>query len=140
MIAYFDTSAIVPLLIDEAGSYAAGTIWDRADRVVSTRLARMEARAALAQAARIGRMSAQQLSTSKRALEGVVVQLDLVDIDEVLVGRAADLAEQQLLRAYDAMHLAAAHRLLDEDLVMVAGDAALLTAAAAIGMTIAAIG
>jgi hypothetical protein len=48
VIAYFDTSAIVPLVVDELGTEAAGRIWDVADRLISTRLARAEARAALA--------------------------------------------------------------------------------------------
>lgn len=39
MIAYFDTSAIVPLVIAESGTDAAGRIWDGGDRVVSIRLA-----------------------------------------------------------------------------------------------------
>jgi hypothetical protein len=38
------------------------------------------------------------------------------------------------------VHLAAAHRVRDPDLVLVAGDEALLTAATAEGMTIAAVG
>ena len=140
MIAYFDTSAIVPILIEEVGSEAAGAIWDRADRLVSIRLARVEARAALAQAGRLGRISVQQFDASKRELDRLVAQLDLVDIDDGLVERAADFAEQQSLRAYDAVHLAAAHRLLDRDLVLVAGDRALLEAAHAIGIAVAAIG
>ncbi len=140
MIAYFDTSAIIPLLIEESGTDAAGTIWDEAERLVSTRLARVEARAALAQAARIGRISARQLESSKHELDGLLVQLDLVDVDADLVRRAGDLAETHALRAYDAVHLAAAQRVLDADLVMVAGNRALLTAAEVTGMTIATVG
>ncbi|MGH9189910.1 MAG: hypothetical protein ACRD0Q_07760 [Acidimicrobiales bacterium] len=44
-----------------------------------------------------------------------------------------------LLRGYDAVHLAAADRLRDPDLVVVAGDAALLSAAEAEGMATAAV-
>ena len=89
MIAYFDTSAIVPLVVDELGTEAAAGIWDVADRLISTRLARVEARAALAQAARIGRLTSQQLQAAKRELDGLLDQLDLVDIDEELVRSAA---------------------------------------------------
>jgi hypothetical protein len=42
--------------------------------------------------------------------------------------------------ATDALHLAAADRVRDPDLVVVAGDEALLTAATAKGMTLAAVG
>jgi predicted nucleic acid-binding protein len=139
VIAYFDTSAIVPILIEEVGTDAAGTMWDEADRLVSVRLSRVEARAALAQAHRLGRISSRQFIASKRELDRLVAQLDLVDIDDDLVDRAADLAEQHALRAYDAVHLAAAHRVLDDDLAFVAGDHALLGAAQAIGIAVASI-
>lgn len=140
MIAYFDTSAIVPLLIAETGTDAAGRLWDDAERVVTTRLAWVEARAALASAARLGRVSAPQLKASKRELGHLLIQVDLVEVDDDLVSRAGDLAESLALRAYDAVHLAAAQRVLDDDLVVVAGDRALVAAAEATGMTIAAIG
>ena len=139
MIAYFDTSAIVPLVVDEPGTEAAGTIGDRADRLISTRLARVEARAALARAARIGRLTSRQLLAAKPELDGLLDQLDLVDIDDELVRSAAELAEVHALRAYDAVHLAAAARLAADDVVVVAGDRALLTGAHAIGLAVATI-
>jgi len=140
VIAYFDTSAIVPLLIDEIGTEIAGDIWDRAHRLVSIRLAHVEARAALAQAARLRRISPHHLRSSVRELGDLFAQVDVIDADEDLIHEAGDLAEAQGLRAYDAVHLAAAHRVADVDLVVVAGDRALLTAAEALGMSVAAIG
>ncbi|MGI8792415.1 MAG: type II toxin-antitoxin system VapC family toxin [Acidimicrobiales bacterium] len=139
MIAYFDTSAIVPLLVAEPGTQTAGDIWDRSDRLVSARLAHVEARAALAHAARLGRISPQQLRSSVRELADLFAQVDIIEADEDLIGEAGDLAETQGLRAYDAVHLAAVRRAADVDLVVVAGDRALLTAAEALGISIAAI-
>jgi hypothetical protein len=49
VIAYFDTSAVVPLLVVEAGSPRAATLWNGADRVVSARLVYPEGRAVLGQ-------------------------------------------------------------------------------------------
>lgn len=140
MIAYFDTSAIVPLLIEEAGTPTAGDIWDRADRVVSVRLSHVEARAALAQAARLDRISSKHLRSSVRDLEDLLSQIDMVDVDDDLIREAGELAEDQGLRAYDAVHLAAALRIADLELIVVAGDRALLAAAGALGMSVAAIG
>lgn len=140
MIAYFDTSAIVPLLIEEIGTRTAGDIWDRADRLVSVRLSHVETRAALAQAARIGRISSKHLRSSVRDLEDLLDQVDMVDVDDDLIREAGELAEVQGLRAYDAVHLAAALRVDDLDLIVVAGDRALLAAAGALAMAIAAIG
>jgi predicted nucleic acid-binding protein len=139
VIAYFDTSAIVPLLIEEAATPTAGDLWDRADRVVSVRLSHVEARAALAQAARLGRISSKHLRSSVRGLEHLLGQIDMVDADDELIREAGDLAEDQGLRAHDAVHLAAALRVADLELIVVAGDRALLAAAGALGMSIAAI-
>lgn len=140
MIAYFDTSAIVPLLVDEQGSDAAGELWDRAVLLVTVRLALVEARAALAQARRGRRISGAQLRTSVRELDGLLAQAELVEVDDDVVRLAGDLAEGHELRAYDAVHLAAALTVADDDLVLVAGDRALVTAAHAVGLATAAVG
>jgi hypothetical protein len=124
----------------EVGTENAGTMWDEAERVVSIRLARVEARAALAQAVRLSRINTRQHTMAKGRLDMLLAELDLVDIDDDLVGRAAELAEQQAIRAYDAVHLAAAKRASDQDLVVVAGDRDLLGAAEALGITTAVIG
>ncbi|HEV2809111.1 MAG TPA: type II toxin-antitoxin system VapC family toxin [Acidimicrobiales bacterium] len=139
MIAYFDTSAIVPLVVDEGGTIAAREMWLGADHLASVRLARVEARAALAHASRTGRISSEHLRSSTQHLEGLFVQLDLVDVDDEVVRQAAELAETQALRAYDAVHLAAALQVIEPDLVLVAGDRALLTAAESVGVMVAAI-
>ncbi len=134
MIAYFDTSAVVPLVVAEAGSARAATLWDGADRAVSVRLVYPEGRAALAQAQRFGRLTVRQLRAAVREFEARCLELDLVELDDVLARRAGHLAELHGLRGYDAVHLAAADRVRDPDLVVVAGDRALLTAVAAEGL------
>lgn len=140
MIAYFDTSAVVPLLVAEAGSPRAATLWDGADRVVSARLVYPEGRAALAQAHRLGRLTARRLRSAVAELDLRYGEFDLVEIDDTLVRHAGRLAETHGLGGYDAIHLAAADRVRDRDLVMVAGDRALLAAARTEGMSIAAVG
>lgn len=139
MIAYFDTSAVIPLLIQEPGSESAGRLWDRAGRIVSVRLVYPEARAALAQAHHMGRVTARELRSAAADLDGRCEQIEMLDVDDALTRRAGDLAEQHALRGYDAVHLAAAHRLHDGELVVVAGDRPLLAAAAADGLATASI-
>lgn len=139
MIAYFDTSALVPLLVAEPGSGRAAQLWDGADRVVSVRLVYPEGRAALAQAHRLGRLTARQLRTAVEELTARYEELDIVEVDDELARRAGQLAEAHRLRGYDAVHLAGADRVRDTDFVIVAGDGALLTAATSEGMTIAAV-
>jgi predicted nucleic acid-binding protein len=137
VIAYFDTSAVVPLLVAEPGSARAATLWDGADRVVSVRLVYPETRAALAQAERLGRLTARQLRGAVTELHSLFEGIDLVEVDDALARRAGELADARRLRGYDAVHLAAANRVNDPDVVVVAGDGALLDAATAEGMTIA---
>lgn len=140
MIAYFDTSAVVPLLIAESGSSEAGRLWDDADRVVSASIMLAEARAALAQALRLGRMTAAELDTAKGEFARLVEEIDFVETTRSILTSAGDVAEQYGLRAYDATHLAAALRLADDDIVVVAGDRDLLRAARQAGLAVAPIG
>lgn len=137
MIAYFDTSAVVPLLIAEPGSARAASLWDGADRVVSVRLLYPEARAALAQAERLGRLTAGQLRDVVNELDSLFEEIHLIEVDDALARRAGELADVRQLRGYDAVHLAAADRVRDPDVVVIAGDSALCDAAAAEGMAVA---
>lgn len=136
MIAYFDTSALIPLLIEEPGTARAGRIWDAAEHVTSARLIYTEARAALAQAARLGRLAPEDLATAINALGGLYHQLDLLEIDDTLVRHAGDLAQRHALRGYDAIHLAAAERVRSDTSILVAGDRDLCTAAGQLGMAV----
>lgn len=134
MIAYFDTSALVPLIVSEPGSAAARLLWDGASRSVSARLAYAEGRAAIAHAHRLDRLTARQLRAAVRRFEELWGALDVVEIDEELVFEAGELAETHALGAYDAVHLAAAVRMVDAELVVAAGDGRLLAAALALGL------
>lgn len=134
MIAYFDTSSIVPLLIEEPGSETAGRLWDEADRVVSIRLVYAEGHAALAQAERGRRLDRRHLRRAVTDLLTLYGQLDLVEVTDALVRRAGSLAETHALRGYDALHLAAAEVVNDNELVFVSGDANLCQAADDLGI------
>lgn len=136
MIAYVDASALIPLIIDEPGSQRAGRVWDTADRLTSVRLIYAEARAALAQAARLGRLSAAHLEMAVDELDDLYAQLDLMDVDDPLVRRAGELAKQRSLRGCDAVHLAAAERVATEITVLVSGDRDLCAAAGMLGLAV----
>lgn len=131
MIAYFDTSGLVPLIIQESGSQVAARIWDEATHVVSVRVVYVEARAALAQARLLARLTTTQLSEAVGELDDLYAQIDRIEIDEALTRRGGELAQQYALRGYDAVHLAGAEIVADDDMVLVAGDGDLLQAARA---------
>jgi predicted nucleic acid-binding protein len=134
LIVYFDTSAIVPIIVEEASSLAASRLWDEADHAVSSRLSYAEGRAALAMARRTDRMDDEALRTAVRDLDSLHQQLDVVEVTERLVRDAGSLAEQFSLRGYDAVHLASAKLVHDRDMVLASGDRDLLDAARASGM------
>jgi uncharacterized protein len=129
VIAYFDTSALIPLLIEEPTSFTAAQLWDTADRVASARVVYTEARAALALAHRLERIDGATKARAVNGLETLYDQLDRVDVNDELVRRGGVLAEEHHLRGYDAIHLAAAERIADDDTIVVAGDAELCRAA-----------
>jgi uncharacterized protein len=108
VIAYVDTSSLLKLLIDEDGSDRAELIWNTADVVASAALIVVEARAALAAATRGRRLTAAQHRAAKGELAALVEELTIVEITEDLIVDAAEMAEQEALRGYDAVHLAAA--------------------------------
>ena len=137
MIAYFDTSSVIALLIEEPGSEAAGRLWDEADRLVSIRLVYAEGHAALAQAARGRRLDKRQLGVAVTELLSLYGQLDLVEVTDPLVRRAGNLAETLSLRGYDALHLAAAEFVKDTEVVFVSGDISLCQAAAELRIQVA---
>lgn len=127
----------IPLVMEKPGSDAAGRLWYEADHVVSLRLIYPEARAALGQAERIDRVSPHVQPVLVEDVESLYLQLDRMDIDEALVRRAGDLAQQFGLRGYDAVHLAGAERLNDPQVVLVAGDGDLRDAATDLGLAVA---
>jgi uncharacterized protein len=137
LICYFDTSAVIPLLVEEAGSDVAGRLWDASDHVVSSRLVYPEARAALAQAHRTDRIDSKGLRRAVTGLEGLMRDLDLVEVAPSVVHRAGQLAELLALRGYDAVHLGSAESLVDPDLVLVTGDRQLLRAAGELRIAVA---
>lgn len=134
MIGYLDTSAFVPLLVREPSSAACRRFWDDTDAVVSSRLLYVETAAALAQAHRMARLDDQAYASCRQLLDQLWPQLEVVEVDEPLVRRAAELADLLALRGYDAIHCAAAEQLDDSDLVAASGDKRLLDAWKALGV------
>ena len=136
MIVYVDTSALVPLLIDEPASEACGQMWDSADSIVSTRLAYIEAVAALAMAGRMGRISPQDVSDGRSVLDDLWTVVDIVELDQGLMSHAAELAVLHGLRGYEATHCAAAVAASDDTTIAASGDRRLLAAWRAEGLAV----
>ena len=128
MITYVDTSVLLKLLVDdEVGGDAAERLWLDSDYLVCAEIGYVEARAALAAARRNSRLTTRSLRDAKNELEALWAQVGAVTIDTGLVRSAAELAESDKLRGYDAVHLAAA--LLASATVFASSDDRLLLAA-----------
>lgn len=137
MIAYFDTSALIPLVVGEPASSTCSRLWNEATRVVSTRLIYPEARAALAQAQRMNRLTVMELEQAVDELDAIALEISYIEVSAELVASAGDLAQTHGLRGYDAVHLASAVLVNDEELALVTGDHELAAAAQSIGMSVA---
>jgi predicted nucleic acid-binding protein len=135
VITYVDTSTLLKRLLTEAGSDEADAIWSSADVLASAVTVIVEARAALAAAHRAGRLTSAEHRDAKSELVELLDEITFVEISDPLVEVAADLAEAEALRGYDALHLAAA--LAVDASVLTSADVALCRAAARRGIHVA---
>ncbi len=136
MIAYFDTSALIPLIIEEPTSIACNRLWNESDSIVSSHLLYVEARAALSRANRMNRLTDVSLRSAFDLLDELHAEITYVQITELLVQSAGQLAQEYGLRGYDAVHLAATLVVDDPDLIFVTGDRDLADAASRAGLAI----
>jgi uncharacterized protein len=119
VIAYFDTSALLKLVIAGDGADQAILLWEQASEVVVSRLAWPEAVAALAAAGRGHRVSDQGSRTAADGLRLCFDRCVMVSVADSLVDRAAELATGYDLRAADAIHLATALAVMEADSLFV---------------------
>jgi uncharacterized protein len=87
---------------------------------------------------RARRLTTAGLRTARGAVDGLWDQLDVVPVTTVLIRQAADLAEAEGLRGYDAVHLAAA--LLVPVATVASSDSRLCEAAARHGLNVSSAG
>lgn len=107
MTVYADTSALVKLFVDEAGTPEMRALAQSPEVIASSRIAYVELRAALAAAIRDGRIPAPLRDGLILDLEQFWDWILKVSVDEPIVRQAGDLAERMRLRGYDAVHLSA---------------------------------
>jgi len=106
VIVYLDTSALVKLYVQGAGSAEVRQAIARADLVATSLVAYVEVRSAFARKHRTADIDDAALKRHKREFEEGWNRLDRLPVDATTIRRAGDLAEQYRLKAYDALHLA----------------------------------
>ena len=138
MIGYFDTSALVKLLLrDEGDAFTVREVLAAVDATFTSRIAHPEGRGALAAARRAGRLAPREHARAIRDLDRAISSLRVVELHPGLARAAGDVAERFALRALDAVHLASALALGGRDTVVVTWDRTLALAATAAGLAVA---
>lgn len=134
MIAYFDTSALVPLFTSEPTSAQCHEVWAAADQVLTTRLSYVETSAALARAERLGRITAHEHDIASAEFNDYWLHINVIDVNQELARSAAALTRSHALRGYDAVHCAAAVKSASSESLAISGDRKMLEAWAQLGL------
>jgi uncharacterized protein len=137
VIFYFDTSALIKLVLAEPGSDLAWELWRGVAVNVSSVLAYSEGRAALAAARRGGRLDAGLYRKSLLNFEKTYEEMLSIQVDDRLAIFAGEQAESFGLRGADAVHLATALGLSDEEVTFVTWDQDQADAASSAGLAVA---
>ena len=135
-IVYFDSSALVKLLIEEEGTDLAAQLWDECDVAVSSRLAHPEVRAALAASNRNHDLTDEALAGAVSTWERYWAAMRPVELTELVEQEAGGLAERHGLRGGDAVHLASALAVGDERLIVAVWDRRLRDGVMAAGLSV----
>lgn len=122
-----------PDLDDEPTTDAAREAWLALSRATSL-VTHVEVRAALARAFREGRLDDTRLRAAKQQWDRLASKTDLIKVDNPVIASAGEVVEAYSLRTGDAVQLAAADNISENDPVFVAGDGNLLNAASAHGL------
>lgn len=136
-LVYFDSSALVKLVLDEVGSDITAALWNGCDVALSSRLAYPEVCAALTAAGRNHDLTESEASAAMSDWELFWASMRVVELSADVERAAGSLAATQQLRGADAVHLASALALGSEDLTVAVWDKRLHAGAAAVGLAVA---
>jgi hypothetical protein len=135
-VVYFDSSALVKLLMDESGSDLAAEVWDGCDAAVSSRLAYPEVLAALAAAERSKLLSPRECDEVESAWELYWGAVRTIELSPAVANIAGGLTRNSRLHGADAVHLASALAMGSEQLIVAVWDQRLHAAVADHGLRV----
>jgi predicted nucleic acid-binding protein len=137
MILYLDASALVKRYVAEQGSRKVSEAIAEAEMIGTVIISRAEIAAALAKAVRTMRLTHEDALTGLKVFRREWPDIVRVQVTEMVVARADDLAWEHNLRGYDAVHLAAAalwQDIVGEAVTMATFDRQLWIASEKIGL------
>jgi predicted nucleic acid-binding protein len=136
-IVYFDSSALVKLLVEEEGTDLVAELWDGCDAAVASRLAYPEVRAALAAARRNHDLTERHLRNAEAAWSEYWSGIRPIELSTAVEQHAGDLAGEHALGGADAVHLASALAMNDPELLVAVWDKRLHAGALAVRLRVA---
>lgn len=136
-IVYFDSSALVKLMLDEAGSALAAEVWNGCDAALSSRLAYPEVCAALASAGRNHDLTESEATAAAEEWEVFWASMRPIELSEDVEKVAGELATAHRLRGADAVHLASALAVAAAEVTVAVWDKRLHAGARAAGFAVA---
>lgn len=113
MTLYADSSALFKLYVVEPGSDEVRRLVSGASTVLTSAVAFVEIRAALARLRRERRLTPSSARQAKQRFEEDWHSFVTLDLDARLLTTAAELAEAHDLRALDSIHLASFQQVLE---------------------------
>ena len=134
--AYWDSSGVVKLLIEEAGWEVAVETWNGAERNIASRLVVPEVSAALATARRAARLDEESERGARSRWARYHRAIEFVELTPDVGAHAANLAVEHDLSGADAVHLASALTLRRVAPIVLTWDRRLSDAAAAEGLVV----
>jgi predicted nucleic acid-binding protein len=136
-IVYFDSSALVKLVLDEPGSDIVDALWNGCDAALSSRLAHPEVCAALAASGRNHDLRPTEVDAALADWTRFWSSMRAVELSAPVAENAASLSVLHGLRGADAVHLASALAADTPDLVVAVWDRRLHAGALAVGLRVA---
>jgi predicted nucleic acid-binding protein len=135
MIAYLDASVALRLVLGEANRLAE---WRRIESAVASALTQVECLRTLDRLSRLGSLSDDEVSARRAAVYQLLEAVEVVDVARPVLRRASEPFPTPL-GTLDAIHLSTAiawRNARNADLTMATHDAALATAARAVGLQV----
>ena len=110
MIAYIESSALIRLALNEPGATKLTAQLANIDKRYCHQIGYIEMRSGMSRT--LLRRPGQDADALRGGVDLVWAETNVIQIDDAQIQRAAGLCERYQLRAYDALHLAAAEALM----------------------------
>jgi uncharacterized protein len=136
-LVYFDSSALVKLVLDERGSDIAAALWNGCDAALSSRLAYPEVCAALEAAGRNHDLTESEASAAIAEWQTFWASMRPVELSAAVEQSAGALTARHRLRGAHAVHLASALALGSTDVTVAVWDRRLHAGVVASGLAVA---